>query len=188
MKDNLAGMLCLDLYFSNRSLKKNIAMPHEISPSTSSLIPLLSWDIFSLNYAESLQKIKSITDIQTVKAFARQKKWKNSIDAIFENQDFEAIILTDVNQKIIWVNDGFTQMTGFSKTHALNKTPRFLQGAKTSSKTSESIRNKLKGLEPFTEVIINYKKDNSTYKCEVRIIPLYNTNVTHFLAIEKQVI
>jgi hypothetical protein len=43
-------------------------------------------------------------------------------------------------------------------------------------------------LEPFTEVITNYRKDKTPYKCEVKIIPLYKEKVTHFLAIERKVV
>ena len=115
-------------------------------------------------------------------------EWRNEIDDIFENQDFEALIITDINQKILWVNNGFTEMTGYSKKFAINKTPNFLQGENTQRTTKKRIRTKLGLLEPFTEVITNYRKDNTPYKCEVKIIPLYKEKVTHFLAIEKKVV
>ena len=71
---------------------------------------------------------KILNDIEQVKSFAKKSKWKNKIDGIFQNQDFEALVITDINQKILWVNNGFTEMTGYSKKFAINKTPNFLQG------------------------------------------------------------
>ena len=135
-----------------------------------------------------LKRLKTINDINTVKLFSKKAKWKNELDIIFENQNFESLIITDSEQKILWVNDGFTEMTGYSKKHALNKTPRFLQGPSTSEKTKKNIRHRLKNLEPFTGIITNYRKDKSKYKCEVKIIPMYNEEVTHFLAIERRVV
>ncbi|WP_231367643.1 PAS domain-containing protein [Gillisia sp. JM1] len=123
-----------------------------------------------------------------VKAFAEKANWKNEIGTIFKNRDFDALIITNIDQKILWVNDGFTQMTGYSKKLALNKTPNFLQGINTSITIKNKIRNKLNNLKPFTEIITNYRKDNSSYECEVKIIPMYVENVTHFLAIEKQIV
>ena len=79
-------------------------------------------------------------------------------------------------------------MTGYSKKYALHKTPSFLQGEATQGLTRNRIRKKLELLKPFTEVIVNYRKDNTPYKCEVKIIPLYKDKVTHFLAIEKKVV
>ena len=110
-----------------------------------------------------------------------------SADKIIHKNDYEAIIATDLNRKIIWVYNGFSEMTGYSKRLALDKTPTFLQGEKTSSKTKERIRQKLKLNKPFKEVIINYKKDKTPYRCEVQIIPLYKDGTTHFMALEKQV-
>jgi PAS domain S-box-containing protein len=123
-----------------------------------------------------------------VKAFAEKENWKNEIDAIFNDTDFEALIITDADQKILWVNDGFSEMTGYSKKYALNKKPYFLQGANTSAKSRKRIRTKLKSLQPFTEIITNYQKDNTPYECEVKIIPMFNEGITHYLAIEKKVV
>ena len=79
-------------------------------------------------------------------------------------------------------------MTGYSKKFAINKTPNFLQGENTLKTTKKRIRTKLELLKPFTEVITNYRKDKTPYKCEVKIIPLYKEKVTHFLAIERKVV
>jgi len=112
----------------------------------------------------------------------------NDINKAFEINDYEALIITDSNQNIIWVNNGFTQMTGYSKTFALNKTPRFLQGDKTSIYAKKRIRQNISKNKPFREVIVNHKKDGSTYKCEVKILPLFNKNeTTHYMAFEKRV-
>jgi len=187
MKYNLSEMMCLDIYTNSLSYEEYDIIKHNIKPSKANFMPLLSWDIFSQYYFKTLSNLKIESDIKIVKAFAAKAKWKNEIDAIFKDQDFDALIITDAEQKIVWVNDGFTQMTGYSKTFAVNKKPHFLQGVNTSIKTKKHIRNRLNDLKPFTEIITNYRKDNSTYECEVKIIPMYAENVTHFLAIEKQV-
>lgn len=188
MKNNLSKMMCLDIYLSSLSSKEYDKIKDQIEPSKAKYMPLLSWDIFSQHYFKTCEKLKIENDINMVKAFAEKAKWKNEIDTIFNNQDFDALIITDAEQKILWVNDGFTQMTGYSKTFAINKKPQFLQGINTSVKTKSRFKNKLNNLKPFTEIITNYKKDNSSYECEVKIIPMYVENVTHFLAIEKQIV
>ena len=182
-------MMSLDIYLSTLTNKEYYKIKHQIIPSNPKKTPLLSWDIYSQHHFKTLKNLKKERDINIVKLFSEKEKWHNDIDSIFENQEFEAIIVTDLKQKILWVNSGFTEMTGYSKKFALNKTPRFLQGENTSSLTKQSIRHKLKHSHPFTQIITNYKKDKSPYKCEVKIIPLYNNNtVTHYLAIERRVI
>ncbi len=187
MKNNLSEMMCLDIYLSSLPDEEHDNIKLQVTPTANKSMPLLSWDIFKQHYFQTSDKLKIERDIKMVKTFAEKSKWKNEIDTIFKNEDFEALIITDVEQNILWVNDGFTKMTGYSKTFALNKKPYFLQGHNTTTKSKKQFRNKLNDLKPFTEIITNYRKDNTPYECEVKIIPMYNQNVTHFLAIEKQV-
>ena len=188
MKYNISNMMSLDIYLDSVKRSDYTKIISETSTLDQSIMPLKSWDIFSEDFSATIQNSKTLNDIEYVKSFARKSKWKNKIDGIFENEDFEALIITDINQKILWVNNGFTEMTGYSKKFALNKTPNFLQGEATQTATRKRIRTKLELLEPFTEVITNYRKDKTPYKCEVKIIPLYKEKVTHFLAIEKKVV
>ena len=188
MKYNISNMMSLDIYLDSAQDTDYKNITSEASTSDQSIMPLMSWDIFSEDFSTTIENSKILNDIEQVKSFAKKSKWKNKIDGIFQNQDFEALVITDINQKILWVNNGFTEMTGYSKKFAINKTPNFLQGENTQRTTKKSIRTKLELLEPFTEVITNYRKDKTPYKCEVKIIPLYKEKVTHFLAIERKVV
>jgi len=188
MKYNLAQMKSLDFYLSSLSDKEYKEVAPQIKPLESNIMPLISWDIFNQNYFDTLKTAKTEGDIKMIKSFAKKAKWQNKIDDLFTSKNFEALIITDLEQKILWVNDGFTDMTGYSKKFAINKTPNFLQGINTLPETKKRISNRLKDLKPFTEIITNYKKDNTSYKCEVKIIPMYSENVTHFLAIERQIV
>lgn len=149
--------------------------------------PLLCWDIYSDYFFKQLENSKREQDIIKIKTFAEKFNWENDIDAIFKEESFEAIVVTDVRQTILWVNKGFTSMTGYSKTEALNKTPQFLQGAKTALDIRKKIRTQLNTNTPFSAILTNYKKDKTPYECEVKFFQLFNKQTTHFLALEKQV-
>jgi len=185
MKYNLSDMMCLDVYLTDATYEK---VRQEIKPANTKPIPLLTWDIFMESYLERLTEVKRRTEMGQVLSLAKKFNWKNNLEPLFENSDYEALVVTDLNQKIIWVNEGFTTMTGYSKKFALDKTPVFLQGAETSAETKSRIRDKIAQNKPFKETIVNYKRDKTTYNCEVKIIPLYNDQTTHFIAFEKQVI
>jgi len=113
----------------------------------------------------------------------------SSLDKVQCDEVYKAIIITDINQKILWVNGGFTQMTGFTKAEALDKTPRLLQGPSTSLNSKRRIRKKLSTCDkPFEDVIINHKKNGEIYECEVKIFPLHSNNYkSHYIALERQV-
>lgn len=188
MAKNLIGMMGLDLYLSSLKVCELEAMDHTMDFKNVPKMPLLSWDIYSGHYINRLKELNRAQDILKIKGLARKLGWNYNINEIFNNEQFEAILVTDRDQKIIWVNDGFTEMTGYSKKEALYQTPKFLQGPKSSSEAKTRIRQKLSAKEPFTEVIINYKKNKEPYTCEVKIFPLYNEKTTHYIALEKRVI
>ncbi|MGR3810282.1 PAS domain-containing protein [Jiulongibacter sp. NS-SX5] len=188
MKNNLRNMICLDIYLSSLSEKEYQKAIQYIDRPTTESAPLLSWDIFKNGYDRKMAETLRHHELKQVLSFARQYHWKNDLEATFEETDYEALIITDHRQNIIWVNDGFSEMTGYSKRFALNKTPRFLQGEMTSSATKSRIREQIAANKPFKDVIVNHRKDNSTYTCEVKIVPLYNEHTTHFIAFEKQVV
>lgn len=188
MKNNLADSICLDIYLSNLSEKDYKKVTENIEVVEHKRMPLLSWDIFSNIYHQNMFETIKQLDLQQVLLFAKKFRWNNDLKQAFKENAYEALIITDAKQNIIWVNKGFTEMTGYTKKEAVNRTPRFLQGENTSVKTKKSIKQKLKNNSPFKEVITNHKKDNSSYKCEVKIYPLYNKETTHYIAFERQVI
>lgn len=150
-------------------------------------MPLLSWDIFSqfsTSYFRSISEKNS--DRNELTYFAHTFKWKNKVSDILRNNEYEALVLTDYSKKILWVNEGFTKMTGYSKQYAKNKRPSFLQG-KNSNEKRMSIRKKLASNRPFKEVIVNYRKDGTPYDCELHIFPLISENSIHYLALERAV-
>ena len=152
-----------------------------------SVMPLLSWDFYMDFFHRNLKQAEKQSEIEKINDLAKKFNWKNNIDEIINGNEYEAIVITDNTQKIIWVNDGFTDMTGYSKNFAINKRPSFLQGEETSTKTKAKIREKIQSHKPFKQVIINYRKDRTPYKCEVKIIPLFGEGTTHYLALEKEV-
>jgi len=150
-------------------------------------MPLLSWDIYIQQYYKNIRHFEKQIELAELNKFADKYGWTNNIDSLITDNDYEAIVVTDMSQKIIYVNSGFTQMTGYSKKFAMNKKPSFLQGEATSEETKAKIRQHLKDDIPFKEIIINYKKDKTPYKCEVQIIPLFGEGTTHYIALERQV-
>lgn len=188
MKNDQNDLMCLDIYLSQLPQKECNKIKRKLKVSNVKSMPLLSWDIFNESYINSLFKAKKKIELNEVLSLAKKFNWKNDLDSTFAESDYEALIITDADQNIVWVNDGFTEMTGYSKKFAINKTPKFLQGEKTSLETKTRIRKALIKDEPFKEIIINYKKDKTPYKCEVKIIPLYNETTTHYIAIERQVV
>lgn len=187
MKYELSNMMCLDFFLSSQSKEDYKAIAPHLTSKESINFPLKSFDVFVDTFSSKMIALERENDINTVKELGFKYNWTNNIDSIFKDEDFEAIVLTNEKQEIIWVNDGFKEMTGFSKKFAKQKTPSFLQGKNTSKITRDNIREKIKMNKPFTGVVVNYKKDKTPYKCEIKIFPLFTENSTYYIALEKAV-
>ncbi|MGB1901897.1 MAG: PAS domain-containing protein [Flavobacteriaceae bacterium] len=189
MKQNLNKMMCLDLYLSGNENITELSYKNSVLDNQLKTLPLISWDVFSERYFIELNKAKRAMDIRKIKAYAKRHGWENNLNSIFKSNDFEAIVLTDKSQTIIWVNEGFTTMTGYSKKETLGQSPRFLQGKRTFKKAISEIARNLKKGEPFRSNLVNYRKNKTAYNCEISIYPLYNNKeTTHYIALEKEVI
>lgn len=184
MRSNLTNMICLDLYLSSLNKDKYLEVKSLLKTSTKRNINLLSWGTQNLFKENTVSK-----DINSIEILTNNFKWKNEISEILNKNSYESLVVTNINKKIVWVSDGFKKMTGYTKDFALDKTPDFLQGKKTSEATKSKIRKTLLKNKPFKGIILNYRKDKSTYKCELKIFPLFSkTNPTHFLALEREVV
>lgn len=186
MKKNLMNMQSLDIYLSSLTMEEYREIEDDIRVSEIKLMPLRSWDIYNDYYSRQLAILRQQNSINSFKELAKKFEWKNDLDAVFKDRTFDALVLTNKEAKIEWVSEGFSEMTGYSSRFAVNKTPHFLQGKETDKAVLERIRQKLSREEPFTEVLINYKKDKTPYKCEISVIPLITENTTHYLALERQ--
>lgn len=179
-------MLGLDIFlmslpsFEQKEILKKV---RRIAPCQ----PLLCWDIYAYSTSCMLQKINNTNDLKKLLDLQKKYQWKTEVEKLAE-LDYEALILTDLTQTIKWVSSGFEGMTGYSGKFAIGKKPSFLQGINTQEETKSRIREKLAYGKPFSESIINYRKDKKEYLCEVTIIPLFNKadRLTHFLALEKE--
>lgn len=97
-----------------------------------------------------------------------------------------AVILTDPNRKIIWVNNDFTDITGYPLYEVMGKKPSLLQGAKSESDAIARIRKGLEEQMPFKDQITNYRKNGEEYLCKLVIYPIFNEDhqLLHFIAFE----
>lgn len=187
MKYNLSNMMCLDFFLAAQNKEVYDTIEPNLTSSEFINFPLKSFDIFVDSFASKMKNLDRENDIHTIKEFATKYNWTTNIDLIFKDIDFEAIVLTNDQQEIIWVNEGFKEMTGFTKKFAQQKTPSFLQGKDTCNETKARIRKHLKLKKPFTDIVTNYKKDKTPYQCEIKVFPLFTKNTTHYIALEKAV-
>ena len=117
----------------------------------------------------------------------------NLLESAIRN-DYDSFIITELSlekpgPKIVYVNDGFTRMTGYTKQEVLGKTPRILQGEKTDRSILERLKRRLIEGQAFFGHTINYRKDGSEFINQWDIHPLMNAQgeVTHWVSYQRDV-
>ncbi len=90
---------------------------------------------------------------------------------------------------IIYTNEAFTQITGYSHEEVRGKTPRLLQGPKTDRATLDQIRAALKAWQPVVAELINYRKDGSEFWVELSIVPVADESgwYTNWVSVQRDI-
>lgn len=108
--------------------------------------------------------------------------------------DYDSILITELDlekpgPRIVYVNDGFTKMTGYSKEEVIGKTPRILQGPKTDRHVLERLKKRLTEGQPFFGHTINYKKDGTEFVNQWDIHPLTDSHgkITHWVSYQRDI-
>ncbi len=130
-----------------------------------------------------------IADISEQKRQAEQVRLLQSV--VVNTND--AVIITETEPidapgpRILYVNEAFTRITGYSPEEVLGKTPRILQGAKTDQAQLQKVRNALSRWESITVEVINYRKDGSEFWNEFSLVPVANAKgwYTHWIAVQR---
>lgn len=96
------------------------------------------------------------------------------------------LLVTDAQRRILYVNETFTRETGYSLAEARGRTCRFLQGPATDPADILAMRTALDRGEPFSRVVLNYRKDGSPLHYRLRVRPLREGGqVRYFVGVQE---
>ncbi|MCR6109360.1 PAS domain-containing protein [Bacillus sp. A301a_S52] len=101
-------------------------------------------------------------------------------------------ILTDPDQEdnpIIYANEGFTALTGYSQEEVIGQNCRLLQGKDTDPETINKLNEAIKNRQPISVQILNYKKNGESFWNLLHIDPIYleDEDKYYFVGIQKDI-
>ncbi|PAU95122.1 PAS domain S-box protein [Aliifodinibius salipaludis] len=141
---------------------------------------------------ESFKKVKSLVENIVEEGNELEKRLGLLESAI--RSDYDSILITELTlekpgPRIVYVNDGFCEMTGYSKEEVIGKTPRILQGPKTDRDVLDKLKRRLKEGKSFFGQAINYRKDGSEFVNQWDIHPLTDKegNITHWVSYQHDI-
>lgn len=116
-----------------------------------------------------------------------------SFAQIVENTN-DIVIVTDTRIDdpgpiIIYVNEAFTRLTGYTAEEAIGNNPRMLQSENSDNATRQEIRSGLEQNADIRTRILNISKNGNEYWLDLHIIPLYDDRgcISHYAAIERDI-
>ncbi len=106
----------------------------------------------------------------------------------------DIVIVAEIAQedgrfRIVYTNEAFTRVFGYTAEEALGQSPRMLQGPDTCAATVQEISQAIHSGANARRRLLNYSKSGERVWVEVNIVPLPNQEgeSAHFAAIERDV-
>jgi PAS domain S-box-containing protein len=110
--------------------------------------------------------------------------------ALVAERTTNAVIITDVNRCIVWVNAGFERITGYRFDEVVGLKPGdLLQFEKTDRATIHQIRQALDTVRPIRVQVLNRGKSGREYWLDLNIQPLLDDSgaLTGYIAVESEI-
>jgi diguanylate cyclase (GGDEF)-like protein/PAS domain S-box-containing protein len=104
-------------------------------------------------------------------------------------QTADAIMITDKNGVIEYVNGGFENTTGYQRKKVIGKRPSILKSGVQDAGFYRNLWQQVEDGQVFQDIFINRKKNGDLYYEEKTITPLRdrNGNITHFISTGKDI-
>lgn len=110
--------------------------------------------------------------------------------ALVAHNTTNSVLITDADENITWVNEGFTRITGYTLDEIRGKKLGYsLEGPGIDKENHSRIREALDSRLPFNEEFISYKKTGEPIWLRADCQPLFDEEGNHmgFMAIENDI-
>ena len=127
----------------------------------------------------------------TIRDITERKRIEQTLHMLSEavRQSPEAIVITDAQSRIEYVNEAFSAHTGYSLEEVRSKNPRLLQSGKTPPETYARMWSALSHGEPWKGEFHNQRKDGSLFIEFAVMAPIRQLDgeITHYVAVKEDV-
>ncbi|MEP7706730.1 PAS domain S-box protein [Paraglaciecola sp. 25GB23A] len=125
---------------------------------------------------------QDVTDIQNISA-------ERDLLSKASQATTSGIVITDKHKDVVWVNEAFTTITGYSLAEVKGFSLKtFLQGKKTSQTTALEINQTLEDGNEVDVEILNYRKGGQPYWNHLKISPVReHGEIKHFIEIQQDI-
>lgn len=136
-------------------------------------------------YNQYIGRMLTLQDITRQKRDAEQLRQQSTALSAAAN----AILISDRQGRILWVNPAFTQLTGYTPEEAIGQPTRMLRSGEHEDSFYQNLWETISSGKIWKGETINRHKDGSLYTEEQTIAPVLDENnqITHFIAIKNDI-
>ncbi len=101
----------------------------------------------------------------------------------------EAIVITDRDANIVYVNPAFEQVSGYSRAELVGRNPRLLQSGRHAPEFYAAMWLALRSGETWRGTLFNLRKDGALYEVDAVVSPLRDSHgeVDSYVGVERDV-
>ncbi|CAH0994809.1 Adaptive-response sensory-kinase SasA [Emticicia aquatica] len=143
------------------------------------------------NDGKATRMVGAMQDVTNQKEREQQLKLYESV--VLNTNDSvmitEAEPFDEPGPRILFVNEAFTKMTGYSAEDVIGKSPRILQGPQSDMEELNRLGTALRNWQPYEVTTINYKKNGEPFWINFSVTPIADETgwYTHWIAIERDI-
>lgn len=186
----LALWLFMFLYF-----RKPLKAIQDASEFASTLDLRRGESLEVVNFAQEFKQLGQSLNLVSQKLLEQEQQVQASSAearklAMVASKTSNAVIITDANEQIEWVNAGFEVMTGYRLAEVVGRRPAsFLQGPDTDADIRQYMREQLNSRKSYESELINYNKSGNPYWVNIAVQPVFDDSgvLRNFIAIESDV-
>lgn len=103
------------------------------------------------------------------------------------SQMANAVMITDVAGRIVWVNDAFCSICGYDRNEVLGRTPAILKSGRQSAEVYTELWQQIVSGEVWEGSMVEARKDGTLYTVDETVTPLRDADgiITHFVAVQQ---
>lgn len=111
---------------------------------------------------------------------------------ITDEERERSVLITDCrlgDNSIVFANNAFVRLTGYSRDEIFGRNCRFLQGKDTNPETVHALREAIERGHATTVDILNYRKDGAPFWNRLRIRPIYSESgeIESFVGVQNAI-
>ncbi|HEX7193090.1 MAG TPA: EAL domain-containing protein [Thermoanaerobaculia bacterium] len=165
-----------------------LAIPLNANDSTLGAITLFSRSRGEID-ADDIDLLVAFADQIALSLIAASGREEIQLKTIALESAANAVLVTDASGEILWVNQAFTSLTGYTREDAIGSTPRLLKSGNHTAAFYRNLWDTVSDGRVWSGEMYNRRKDGTLYIEEQTITPVRGSDgsIWRFVAIKQDI-